>query len=60
MTSEYGYLFRKNPGLIEAIWVIDSETGAECLINIRTSDIIAKRFNGHIVDPDAGKTDKTI
>lgn len=49
--SEHEYLLRQNPGFIEAIWCIDSETSEECLINLRTKEIIAKRIDGKIVDP---------
>ncbi len=49
MTKEY--LFRRTPEYIEALWCFDSETSEEVLINLRTSEIIAKKCNGKIVDP---------
>ena len=45
------YLTRGNADIIEAIWCVDSETSEECLINLRTKEIIAKRVGGKIVDP---------
>lgn len=38
-------------GIIQAIWCIDSETSEECLVDLYTKQIIAKRVNGKIVDP---------
>lgn len=51
MIHEEGYLLRKNPGIIEAMWCVDSETGQEMLINLLTNEIIAHRIEGRIVDP---------
>lgn len=45
------YLLRQQPGYIEAIWCVDSETSEECLVNLRTNEIIAKRVDGKIIDP---------
>lgn len=45
------YLFRRTNDPIEALWCIDSETNEELLINLATSEVIAKRVNGKIVDP---------
>ncbi len=45
------YLFKRVSDYIEALWCRDSETSEEYLINLRTSEIIAKRVNGKIVDP---------
>ena len=41
----------KNPAIIEALWVTDSETGVEYLINVNKDEVIAKRIGGKIVDP---------
>lgn len=52
MRFEDGYLLRKNPNLIEAVWCFDSENaGVELLIDLKTSEIIAKRYQGEILDP---------
>lgn len=51
MKFEEGYLMRKDPSVIEARWCIDSETSQEVLINLLTSEIIAFRIAGRIVDP---------
>jgi len=51
MNFEEGYLLRKNPDLIEAMWCVDSETGQEMLINLRTNEVIAHRVQGRIIDP---------
>ncbi len=32
--------------ILRAMWCIDSETGEECLIDLATNAIIAKRKNG--------------
>lgn len=45
------YLGRLQPGMIEARWCVDSETGIECLVDLYTHEIIAKRIKGKIVDP---------
>lgn len=39
------------PGHIQALWCVDSETGIECLVDLITHEIIAKRIKGKIVDP---------
>ncbi len=47
----HNYLFHNDPEVITAIWAIDSETSREYLINLHTSEIIAERVNGKIIDP---------
>lgn len=52
MRFEDGYLLRKNPNLIQALWCRDSEdVDVEVLIDLKTNEIIAKRYNGEILDP---------
>lgn len=36
---------------IRAIWCVDSETSEECLVDLDTKEIIAKRVQGKIIDP---------
>ncbi len=38
-------------GILRALWCVDSETGEECLVDLDTHTVIAKRRNGKIVDP---------
>ncbi len=38
-------------GILRALWCVDSETGEECLVDLDTNTIIAKRRDGKIVDP---------
>ncbi len=37
--------------ILRALWCTDSETGEECLIDLDTKTIIAKKRDGKIVDP---------
>ncbi len=56
MESEQEYYHRK--GIIRAMWAKDSETSEEYLIDIDEHKIIAKRFNGKIIDPMEQKSDR--
>lgn len=38
--------------IIRAIWCVDSETQEELLIDIDKNEVIAKRENGKILNPD--------
>lgn len=51
MDTNHRYLLNPNIDAIRAIWCIDSETSEELLINLKTSEIIAKRVDGKIIDP---------
>ena len=48
----HNYLFHNDPEVITAIWAKDSESSREYLIDLHTSDIIAERVDGKIVDPN--------
>lgn len=43
--------YYKRHGIIRAMWVKDSETSEDCLIDLDTHQVIAKRWNGKIIDP---------
>lgn len=49
--DQNNYLFRKNHDVISAMWVVDSESSREYLINLNTNEIIAERIDEKIVDP---------
>jgi hypothetical protein len=39
-------------GIIRAVWCVDSESGIEYLINLRTNEILLKRVDGKLVEPE--------
>lgn len=43
--------YDKRHGIIRAMWAKDSETSEDCLIDLDTHQVIAKRWNGKIIDP---------
>lgn len=51
----FNHPFNNDPDVISAIWAIDAESGREYLINLVTSEIIAERVDGKIIDPGASR-----
>jgi hypothetical protein len=49
------YLFRVHSDIIHALWCVDSESSREFLVDLDTSEIIAERVAGKIVDPEPNK-----
>jgi len=43
---------RLNDGIIRAIWCWDSETSEEVLVDLDKNEVIAKKVDGKIVNPD--------
>lgn len=43
--------YLKSKGILAAMWCVDSETGDECLCELYTSKVIAKRKDGKILYP---------
>lgn len=48
--------YNKQHGIISAKWCIDSETGVAYLIDLVSGDIVAKRVDGKIADPNESKS----